>query len=70
MNTWKIEMVLSSGKEITGCYIGDEDDSNKVANVLFSGPLNEILGILSEDGLKNILVRRSEIAAMIISIGV
>ena len=68
MYKWKIEIILKSGKELTVYDKNELVDSGKVAERFFAGRTDEVVGFGNEDGTKNILVRRSEIAAMSISV--
>ena len=69
MYKWKIEIILKSGKELTVYDKNELVDSGKVAERFFVGRDDEVVGFGNKDGTKNILVRRSEIAAMSISVG-
>lgn len=67
MYTWKIEIVLRSGKEITVYYKGDESSSLDVANKMLIGNENAINGFGDKDHTKHIFVRIGEIASASIS---
>lgn len=64
MYTWKIEIILKSGKELTIYYRGYENDSGKVANKMLTGNMN---GFTNDDGTKNVFVKIGEIASASIS---
>lgn len=67
MYTWKIEIVLRSGKEITVYYKGDESSSLDVANKMLTGNENALNGFSDKDHIKHIFVRIGEIASASIS---
>lgn len=69
MYKWKIEIILKSGKELTVYDENELVDSGKVAERFFAGRDDEVVGFANKDRTKNILVRRSEIASMAISVG-
>lgn len=64
MYTWKLEIILNSGKEITVYYKGDENTSDNVARkVLVDG----YGGFGNVDGTANVLINIKDISAMTIS---
>lgn len=67
-NTWKIEIILKSGKEVTVYYHGNEDNSNDVANKVLVGSEHEMHGFGNENNTKNIFIKIGEIASAAISI--
>ena len=67
MYSWKIELILNSGKELTVYYRGYENNSEAVANKMLSGNLNTMNGFNNDDGTKHIFVRIGEIASASIS---
>lgn len=67
MYRWKIEIILSSGKELTVYYKGIESNSDNVANTTLTGPPNNLSGFSNEDGTKNVFVKLGEVAAFAIS---
>ena len=67
MYTWKIEIILKSGKEITVYYKGDESSSLDVANKMLTGNENAMNGFNDKDRTKHIFVRIGEIASASIS---
>lgn len=69
MYTWKIKVILNSGKELTMYYTGEENNSNDIVKKVVNGGDNTFNGFLSEDKKANILVKVSQIAAMEISAG-
>lgn len=68
MYTWKIEVILKSGKELTLYYHGYEIKSGEVANKMLTGDENIMNGFSNDDGTKNIFVKIGEIASASISI--
>lgn len=67
MYSWKIELILNSGKELTVYYRGYENNSEAVANKMLTGNLNTINGFSNDDETKSIFVRIGEIASASIS---
>lgn len=67
MYTWKIEIILKSGKELTVYYRGYENESVKVANKMLAGNENIMNGFINDDGTKNVFVKIGEIASASIS---
>jgi hypothetical protein len=67
MYAWKIEIILNSGKELTAYDKNDFNNSTDVANKVMAGVNNEIVGLGNKEGTANILVKKSEIAAITIS---
>lgn len=67
MNNWKLEITLKSGKELSCYYKGPEDNSTDVANKVLD-PKSTFNGFGDKSGLKNILIRTEEIAAITISV--
>lgn len=69
MYLWKLEIILNSGKAIT-CYDKNEyNNSGDVAEEFMAGSQNDIISLGDLHGTKNILIRKKEIAAMVISSG-
>ena len=68
MYKWKIEFTLASGKEITGVYSCDARNSSAVAQDVLAGSIDEFFGMLTPDGKGNLLVKRRDVAAAIISV--
>lgn len=69
MYKWKIDIILKSGKELTTYDKNELSDSHKVANEFMAGNQNDIISLGNKEGTANICVRKSEIAAMTISVG-
>lgn len=67
MYTWKIEIILKSGKELTLYYRGYENESNKVAYKMLTGNENIMNSFSNDDGTKNVFVKIGEIASASIS---
>ena len=68
MNKWKIDIILKSGKELTVYYVGNENSSAEVANIVIGGNADTFNGFSNVDKSTNILVKVGEIAAMSISL--
>ena len=67
MYSWKIELILNSGKELTVYYRGYENNFEAVANKMLTGNPNTMNGFNNDDGTKNIFVKIGEIASASIS---
>ena len=68
MYKWKIDISLKSGQNITGLYVGSENNSVDVAKVLLENdPTVTVFAIASLDGNAQLFVMRNEVAAMGIS---
>lgn len=67
-NKWKIEIVLNSGKELTGYYYGTEENSDTVAHKLLSGDKNSFFGIRGKEAASNLLVKIGEFAAIVVAV--
>lgn len=65
---WKIDIILKSGKELTVYYVGNENSSSEVANIVINGNDDTFNGFNNIDKSTNILVKVGEIAAMSISL--
>lgn len=68
MYKWKIEIILSSGRELTAYYKGDEISSGDVVNKIFTGNINNLVGLSNKDDTKNVFVKLGEIAAIVVSV--
>lgn len=69
MYKWKINIILKSGQNISGIYVGPETDSFNVGKVLLQDdPTVAVFAIMSLDEQAQVFVMRSEVAAMGISI--
>lgn len=69
MYLWKIEIVLKSGKTVAGYDKNEYDNSADVAEEFFGGSQDEIISLGNLQGTHNLLVKKDEIAAMVISAG-
>ena len=69
MYLWKFEIILHSGKEIVGYDKNDFSNSNNVADKFMAGNPNDIISLGNGEGTAQILVRKNEIAVMILSVG-
>lgn len=69
MYKWKIDITLNCGKEITGTYNGEEENSLDVAKVLFEGRPDDVIDLGDGQRTTQYFIKRSEIACMAISVG-
>lgn len=69
MYLWKIEIVLKSGKTVVGYDKNEYNNSADVAEEFLGGPQNDVISLGNLQGTQNLLVRKSEIAAMTIFAG-
>lgn len=69
MYLWKIEIVLKSGKIVTGYDKNEYNNSADVAEEFMAGSQNDVISLGNLQGTQNLLVRKSEIAAMTIFAG-
>ncbi len=69
MYLWKIEIVLKSGKTVVGYDKNEYDNSADVAEEFLGGSQYDVISLGNIQGTQNLLVRKSEIAAMVISAG-
>lgn len=69
MYLWKIEIVLKSGKTVVGYDKNKYNSSADVAEEFMTGSQYDIISLGNIQGTQNLLVRKSEIAAMTISVG-
>lgn len=69
MYLWKIEIILKSGKIVVGYDKNEYANSCDVAEEFFGGSQDEIISLGNLQGTHNLLVKKDEIAAMVISAG-
>jgi hypothetical protein len=69
MYLWKFEIILKSGKVVVGYDKNEYDNSCDVAQEFLGGPQNDVISLGNLQGTQNLLVRKNEIAAMVISAG-
>lgn len=68
MYSWKLEIILNSGKEITAYGTNEFRYADQAAAAFMSGNQNDIVSLSNKERTANIFVRKSEIAAMTISV--
>lgn len=67
MYEWRIKFILKSGYCIEGIYKGPEKNSNDIAKRFLEGKDNTFNGLRGLEGVHNILVNNTEVAAIDIS---
>ena len=69
MYKWRIDILLKSGREISGVYEGKENNSLDVGQELLANDPSVTIFVLgSLDGTAQLFINRSEVATMAISI--
>lgn len=69
MYLWKIEIILKSGKSVIGYDKNEYCNSADVAEEFMAGSQYDIISLGNIEGTQNLLVRKNEIAAMVVSAG-
>lgn len=64
---WKIEIVLNCGKQCTGIYEGEENNSVDVGKKILCGDTNSFNAIQAEENGKHLFIKVGDISAAYIS---
>lgn len=68
MYKWKIEIILNSGKEITVYYENKKNGLLDVGKEILEGNVKDIVAFSDKDRMKQIFIKKEEIAYMAVSV--